>query len=198
MYYVGIGLNILYFSVLVIFVLITPIFLYKELIQHQSLTIDPFIIDSKSMIYGLVVIVWCMGIMTFNQKLIIDRLRNQIDYLNRVPGIQKLKNQYNKQIFDSVVRQWNDFRTEILNKYNDSPFVIDLADCSLLDVEDETLVVGCPNRVVHKRMNPSKPRSDIPHEEYDKRMRDKELVEKLIRKRFPVRQIEYTLKQTKT
>src|SRR6266508_670599 len=63
MYSISGLLNVLLLSILAIFILIAPIFLYKELIQHQSLYIDPFIIDSKSMIYGLIVIVWCMSIM---------------------------------------------------------------------------------------------------------------------------------------
>jgi hypothetical protein len=76
-------LNVLFLSLLAIIILMAPIFLYKEIIQHQVLFIDPFIIDNKSMIYGLIAIVWCMRIMTFRHKLIIDELRSQINYLNR-------------------------------------------------------------------------------------------------------------------
>jgi hypothetical protein len=130
--------------------------------------------------------------MTFSHKLIIDRLRNQIDYLNRVPGIQKLKSQYNKQIFDSAMRQWDNFRTELVNKHDDSPFAVDLATCSLLDVQDETLIIGCPNRVVHKRLSKNPLGDD---KEYDEKMRDKRSIEGLVKEHFQVIRISYTLKK---
>src|SRR5574341_1793124 len=183
-------LNILFLFSLAIFILVAPLFLYKELIQHQILFIDPFIIDSKSMIYGLVVIVWCMSTLIFRHKLIIDELRSQIDYLNRIPDIKKLKNRYNRQLFDSAIRQWNDFRTELVNKHDDSPFAIDLATCSLLDVRDETLIISCPNRVIHKRMSKEPLPSD---KEYDEKMRDKRSIEGLVKERFQVMHISYTL-----
>jgi hypothetical protein len=185
-------MSALFLSLLAIFILIVPIFLYKELIQHQPLYIEPFIIDSRSMIYGIVIIVWCLSIMTFSHKLIIDRLRNQIDYLNRVPGIQKLKSQYNKQIFDSAVRQWDNFRAELVNKHDDSPFAVDLATCSLLDVQDEMLIIGCPNRVVHKRLSKNPLGDD---KEYDEKMRDKRSIEGLVKERFQVIRISYTLEK---
>lgn len=72
---INILLNVIFLSSLAIFILIAPVFLYKELIQHQSLYIDPFVIDSRSMIYALVVILWCISIMTFRHKLIIDELQ---------------------------------------------------------------------------------------------------------------------------
>ena len=187
-------LTALFLSLLAIFILIAPIFLYKELIQHQSLYIDPFVIDSRSMIYGLVVIVWCISIMTFRHKLIIDELRAQIDYLNRLPGIKELKNNYNRQLFDSVIRQWNDFSAELVNKHDDSPFAIDLAACSPLDVRDETLIIGCPNRVIHKRMNLIAPASKKGYEEeYEARKIDKQSIERIVKERFQVRRISYTL-----
>jgi len=174
---IGFLLSALFLSLLAIFILIAPIFLYKELIQHQSLYIDPFVIDSRSMIYGLVVIVWCISLMTFRHKLIIDELRAQIDYLNRIPGIKELKNEYNRQLFDSAIKQWIDFRVELANEHDDSPFAIDLVTCSLLNVEDETLVIGCPNSVIHKRMSKNPSSSD---KEYDEKMRDKRSIEELI------------------
>jgi len=173
----------------------TPIFLYKELIQHQSLYIDPFIIDSRSMIYGLVVILWCISIATFRHKLIIDELRAQIDYLNRIPDIKDLKNKYNRQLFDSAIRQWDDFRSELANQRDDSPFAIDIAACSILDVQDETLVIGCPNRAIYKRMNPSSSSQSINSTEYYEKIKDKESIELLVRERFQVLRISYILKK---
>src|SRR4030095_7346620 len=70
-YGITILIRALFLSLLAIFILIAPIFLYKELIQHQPLYIEPFIIDSKSMIYGIVIIVWCVSIMTISHKLTI-------------------------------------------------------------------------------------------------------------------------------
>jgi hypothetical protein len=188
-------LNVLFLSLLAIFILVAPIFLYKELIQHQTLFIDPFVIDSESMIYGLVAIVWCIGIMTFLQKFIIDELRSQIDYLNRIPDIRKLKNKYNKQLFDSAARQWSDFRTELVNKHDDSPFAIDLASCGILDVQDETLIIGCPNRVIYMRMNPPTSSQGFDNKEYYEKIRDKELIEDLVKQRFQVRKISYSLEK---
>lgn len=185
-------LNPLFLSLLAIFIVIAPIFLYKELIQHQTLYIDPFIIGSRSMIYGLVVIVWCISIMTFRHKLIIDELRAQIDYLNRIPGIKELKYKYNRQLFDSAIKQWNDFRAELANEHDDSPFAIDLVTCSLLNVQDETLIMGCPNSVIHKRLSKNPLSSD---KEYDAKMRDKRSIEGLVKKQFQVRRISYILKK---
>ena len=192
---ISILLNALFLSLLAIFILIAPVFLYEELIQHQSLYIDPFVIDSRSMIYGLVVIVWCISIMTFRHKLIIDKLRAQIDYLNRIPDIKELKNKYNRQLFDSAIRQWNDFRAELVHKHDDSPFAIDLATCSLLDVQDETLIIGCPNRVVYKRMNPSASHRGMDNTEYYEKIKDKESIEVLVKERFQVIRISYTLEK---
>jgi hypothetical protein len=187
-------LNVLFLSLLAIFILIAPIFLYKEIIQHQVLFIDPFIIDNKSMIYGLIAIVWCMSIMTFRHKLIIDELRSQMDYLDRVPDIRKLKDKYNKQLFDSAARQWSDFRTELVNKHDDSPFAIDLAACSPLRVQDETLIMSCPNKVIHKRMVLKAPSSSMGYnDEYEAKKRDKASIEEMVKERFRVRRISYTL-----
>jgi hypothetical protein len=200
MYAISSLLNVLLLSSLVVFILIVPLFLYKELIQHQSLYIDPFIIDSRSMIYGLIVIVWCLSIVTIGHKLTIDKLRDQIDYLNRIPGIQEIKNSYNRQLFDSVVRQWNNFSAELVNRHDDSPFAIDLAACSPSDVRDEILIIGCPNKVIHKRMN-LKPRSSSTgyDEQYEAWKIDKEAIERIMKERFQVRQISYILeKQIKT
>jgi len=193
----GIGslLNVLFLSLLAIFILVAPIFLYKELIQNQVLFIDPYVIDSESMIYGIVVIVWCISIMTFRQKLIIDELRSQIDYLNRIPDIRKLKNKYNRQLFDSAVRQWSDFRTELVNKHDDSPFTIDLASCGVLDVQNETLIISCPNRVIYKRMKlPASPQG-FDNTEYYEKIKDKESIEELVKQYFQVRRISYTLEK---
>lgn len=189
---INILLNVIFLSSLAIFILIAPVFLYKELIQHQSLYIDPFVIDSRSMIYALVVILWCISIMTFRHKLIIDELQAQIDYLNRIPGIKELKNKYNGQLFDSAIVQWNDFRTELANEHDDSPFAIDLVTCSLLNVQDETLIIGCPNSVIHKRLSKNPLSGD---KEYDEKMRDKRSIEGLVKKRFQVRRISYILKK---
>jgi hypothetical protein len=189
---INILLNIIFLSLLAIFILIAPIFLYKELILHQVLYIDPYIIDNRSMIYGLVVIVWCISIMTFRYKLILDELRAQIDYLNRIPDIKELKNKYNRQLFDSAIRQWNDFRAELVHKHDDSPFAIDLVTCSLLNVQDETLIIGCPNSVTHKRLSKNPLGDD---KEYDEKMRDKRLIEALVKKQFQVRKISYILKK---
>ena len=189
---ISILLNALFLTLLAIFILIAPIFLYKELIQHQTLYIDPFVIDSRSMIYGLVVIVWCISIMTFRHKLIIDELRAQIDYLNRIPGIKELKSEYNRQLFDSAIKLWNDFRAELANEHDNSPFAIDLVACSLLNVQDETLIIGCPNSVTHKRLSKNPLGGD---KEYDEKMRDKRSIEGLVKKQFQVRKISYILKK---
>jgi hypothetical protein len=197
MYAISTLLNVLFLSLLAIFILIAPIFLYKEIVQHQVLFIDPFIIDNKSMVYGLVVTVWCMSILTFRHKLIIDELRSQMDYLNRLPDIKKLKNKYNRQLFDSVTRQWNDFKTELTNNHDNSPFAFDLAACSPLDVREETLIIGCPNTVIHKRMNlgPRRSSTEGYSEEYDAWKIDKEAIERIVKERCQVRQISYTLEK---
>lgn len=192
---INILLNIIFLSLLAIFVLIAPIFLYNELILHRVLYIDPFIIDNRSMIYGIVVILWCISIMTFRHKLILNEIRAQVDYLNRIPDIKQLKNKYKRRLFDSAIRQRNDFKAELVSKHDHSPFAIDLATCSLLDVQEETLIIGCPNRVVYKRMNLSASPRGMDNTEYYEKVKDKESIEVLVKERFQVRQISYTLEK---
>ena len=191
-------LSALFLLLLGVFILFVPYFLYKELVQHQLIYVDSStVIDDKSMFYGLVVIAWCLSIMTFSHKLIINKLQDQIDYLNRIPGIQELKNQYNTQLFDSVIRQWADFRYELVNKHDDSPFAMDLAACSPLVVQNETLIISCPNRVIYNRMTRIRIPTTGADEEYEQKKRDKRMIEELIRERFQLKRINYTLKQSK-
>ena len=191
-YRIGSLLNVLFLSLLAIFILFVPIFLYEEL--HQPPHIDSSAIDRSSIFYGLVIIVWCLSIMTISYKFTINKLQDQIDYLNRIPGIKELKNSYNRQLFDSVTRQWNDFSDELVNKHDDSPFAIDLAACSPLDVRDETLIIGCPNRVIHKRMNlKPRPSTDGRDDVYEAWKIDKESIERIVKEHFQVIRISYTL-----
>lgn len=192
---INILVSALFLFLIAIFILIAPFFLYEELIQHQPLYIKPYLIDSTSMIYGLVVIVWCISILTLCQKFIIDELRAQIEYLNKIPGIKELKNKYNKELFNSAIRQWNDFITDLANNHDNSPFAIDLATCSILDVQDETLIIGCPNRVIYNRINPSNLNNTLSSSEYNPRINDKRLIEGLVKERFQLIRISYTLKK---
>lgn len=185
-------LNALFLFLLAYFILVAPIFLYEEF--HQSTHVVSSDIDRNSIFYGLVIIVWCLCIMLIIHKFAINKLQDQIDFLNRIPGIKELKNNYNSQLFDSAIRQWNDFSAELLAKHDDSAFAIDLADCSPIDVRDEILIIGCPNRVIHKRMNRKVPSSTTGYdEEYEAWKVDKESIEKIVKERFQVRRISYML-----
>jgi hypothetical protein len=189
---VGIILNAIIFVLLAYFILYVPIFLYQELRQPNHVVSSA--IDRTSIFYGLVIIVWCLSIMTIKHKLTIDKLHNYIDYLNRIPGIKELKQSYNRQLFDAVIGQWNDFVAELITKHDNSPFAIDLAACSPLGVRDEMLIMGCPNKVVHKRMNLQPRSSSTGHDEqYEAWKIDKESIEIIMKERFQVRQISYTL-----
>ncbi|HXQ32657.1 MAG TPA: hypothetical protein VN843_01420, partial [Anaerolineales bacterium] len=120
-----------------------------------------------------------------------------IDYLNRLPDIKKLKNKYNRQLFDSAIRQWNDFKADLTNNHDNSPFALDLAACSPLDVREETLIIGCPNTVIHKRMNlgPRRSSTEGYSEEYGAWKIDKESIERIVRERFQVMRISYTIQK---
>jgi hypothetical protein len=183
-------LNALFISLLGYFILSAPIFLYEAIVKSS-------VIESSSMFYVLVLIVWCLSIVILSNKFTIDKLREQIDYLNRVPGIKQLKTSYSRQLFDSVMRQWNDFSSELANKHDNSPFALDLATCSPLEVRDETLIMGCPNRVIYKRMNlkPRRASTEGYDEEYEAWKIDKETIEKIIKERFQVMSISYTLEK---
>src|SRR5688572_822471 len=82
-------LNALFLSLITFFIFYVPIFLYGEF--QQQTHIDSSTIARNSILYGLFIIVWCLSIMTINHQLTIDKLRDQIDYLNRIPGIKELK-----------------------------------------------------------------------------------------------------------
>jgi hypothetical protein len=185
----------IFLFLIAIFILITPFVLYAELIQHQPLYINSFLVDSNSVIYGLVLIVWCLSIQILRHRFVIDDLRAKIDYLNRLPGIKEFKNKYNKDLLDSATRQWNDFKTELANNYDDSPFAIDLALCSIIDVQDETLLIGCPNKVICNRMNLSSPNNAINNSENIEKINDKKKIEGIVKKRFQVIRISYTIKK---
>ena len=93
-----------------------------------------------------------------------------------------------------MIGQWKDLSAELANNHDDSPFAIDLAGCAPIDVRDEILVVGCPNRVIYKRMNRKAPSSTTGYnEEYEAWKVDKESIERIVRSHFHVRQISYTL-----
>lgn len=191
---IGILLNALLLLSLAYFILFVPIFLYEELRQPNHV-ISPAI-DQGSIFYGLVFVVWCLSLITIRHKLTIDKLHDQIEYLNRIPGIRELKQNYNRQLFDAVIKQWNGFSVELTTKYDDSPFAIDLAACSPLDVQDEILIIGCPNKVIHKRMNRIAPSSSTGNnEEYETWKRDKGSIESLVRERLKVKQVSYTLEK---
>jgi hypothetical protein len=180
-------LNVLLLLSLGYFILWAPIFLYKAII-------DASVIGTSSTFYGLVFVVWCLSVMTIHHKFTLDKLREQIDYLNRIPGIKELKANYDRQLFDALISQWKDFSAELVNKHGDSPFAIDLATCSPLEVQDEALIIRCPNKVVHKRMNRQPRSSTTGHdEEYQEWRVDKETIERIVRKRFHVREISYIL-----
>jgi hypothetical protein len=188
------ALNILILLLLAFFILFAPIFLYGELHQPSSINSS---INNSSIFYGLIILVWCLSIITINHKLTIDKLREQIDYLNRVPGIKELKNSYNRKLFDSVITQWNDFSAELASKHDNSPFALDLVVCSPLDVQEETLIIGCPNKVIHKRMNvgPRRSSSDGNDDEYKAWRMDKKSIEGVLKDHFQVKRISYTLKE---
>lgn len=192
---INILISALLLTFIALFILIVPFFLYGELILHQPLYFNSFFIDSSSMIYLLIVIVWCIGILTIRYKFTTDELRIKIDYLNRIPGIKELKNKYNKELLDSATRQWDDFKTNLVNNHDDSPFAFDFATCSILDVQDETLIIECPNRPIYNRMNPSIPTDGVSNSEYAKKVNDKRLIEGLVKDRFQVTRISYTLKK---
>jgi hypothetical protein len=193
-YGVRIILNALLLFSLAYFILFAPIFLYEEFRQPNHVVSSA--IDRASIFYGLVIMVWCLSIMAVRHKLSIDKLHNQIDYLNRIPGIKELKQNYNRQLFDAVIRQWNDFGVELVTKHDESPFAIDLADCSPLDVQDENLIICCPNKAIHRRMNRKAPSSSTGHdEEYEAWKSDKESIEGIMKERFQVRQISYILEK---
>jgi hypothetical protein len=193
-YGVGIILNALLLFSLAYFILFAPIFLYEKLRQPNH-AVSPTI-DQDSIFYGLVIVMWCLSVITIRHKLTIDKLHDQIEYLNRIPGIKELKQNYNRQLFDAVIKQWNDFGSDLVTKHDDSPFAIDLADCYPLDVQDEILTIGCPNKAIHRRMNRKASLSSIgSDEEYEAWKRDKESIERLVKERFKVIQISYTLEK---
>jgi hypothetical protein len=58
------------------------------------------------------------------------------------------------------------------------------------------LIMGCPNTVIHKRMNLKQRSSTTGHdEEYEAWKIDKESIERIVKERFQVRQISYTLEK---
>jgi hypothetical protein len=82
----------------------------------------------------------------------------------------------------------------LVNKHDDSPFAIDLAACSPLRVQDETLIMSCPNKVIHKRMVLKAPSSSMGYnDEYEAKKRDRASIEEMVKERFRVRRISYTL-----
>jgi len=180
-----------FFMVLIYFIVIVPIFLYEQIYQTSSAVSSST--NETSVFYILIIAAWCMSIITINQALTIDKLRDQINYLNRIPGIKELKNQYNRNLFESAIQQWDDFRTDLVSKHDNSPFALDIAACSLLDVQDEILIIGCPNPVIHKRMYPRRPSASMDDSEYQEKLRDKESIEALIKERFKIIGISYTL-----
>jgi hypothetical protein len=98
--------------------------------------------------YG-VVILWGLCIKAFRTY----RLQDQIDYLNRVPGISELKKKYAEQLYEKVKADWRGFITAVRDTYKSPSMASDLENCIPLRVEDEMLIVGCSSSLIRNRIN---------------------------------------------
>lgn len=110
---------------------------------------------SQFLIGSTMVTVWCLSIWLFVMNDRVNKLQNQLNHLNTLPGIKDIKKRHDEQLYDKVNTGWSNFILAIREKYKSLPLASDLDTCIPLRVENEILIIGCPSSLICNRVNES-------------------------------------------
>jgi len=133
-----------------------PFLLNKTIAKASEQQIGQVIATSYLLAICSSAVTWCLIFMIYKSQSRIEKLRAQIDYLNRMPGVEQLRKSYDHQLYETVREKWSDFLLTLRAQYRKPSLAGDLATCVLLRVENETLVIGCSSNLVRNRINSSK------------------------------------------
>lgn len=155
---IGIGLlSIPYLQTIIEFSDLSP------LIQAMPVLIkDPAILMYGSIIFVFVLFSLSVSISQYNLR--INELNQRIERINRLPGIKKLRDEYDEQLFERINMDWQTFLLDLENdktlgylfpsQREDIEMIQkELKKCIPLRVTDGILVLGCSDKKSYRRIN---------------------------------------------